>query len=429
MLYGKNRYFRSRAIGDEVYLHVSQNLHHKSVRIDVFLVSDLLYPDHTYTYLVSRLCERGSRNYPSIRDLNARLDELFGTYFLTDTLNLAGNSLLHLSVDIIDSEYCLRFGGNNPLNNACSFLFEVLFEPNLDLDGYPENVLAHEKKIIERDLESMLNDKLDYARNRCIEETGRGTVWALSSPGRFSDIENIDEKIIWEYHKNLILTCPIHVFLNGNLTEREVLMLETSLLQLLPQRQPCGISLKPALKPRSHRKIFEIQSLSQAKYVVSHYTGPVLDMEFYSKLLVFNSLWGGDSHGILFRDLREKRGICYYVDSQVERFSGAIYTIVSCSDGDFDIVSRSIDLALNYIRQQQFPEEFLIQSKALIRSRLISATFDRDSNLRIYLSSIITEHEFELHKLSECVNHVTAHGVSEVANDLAKGVEYFLHDK
>jgi len=429
MLDVKNRYFRSRALGEEVSLHVSQNAHYKSVRIDVFLVSDLVYPDHTYTYLVSRLCERGSRNYPSIRDLNTRLDELFGTYFLTDSLNLAGYSLLHLSVDIIDSEYCLRFGGNNPLNNACSFLFEVLFEPNLDLDGYPKDVLAHEKKIIERDLASVLNDKVDYARNRCIEETGRGTVWSVSSQGRFSDIENIDEKKIWNYHKNLISTCPIHIFLNGNVTEREVVMLENSLLRLLPQRQPCEVSLNPALRPRPQRKIFEIQTLSQAKYVVSHYTGPVLDAKFHAKLLVFNSLWGGDSHGILFRDLREKQGICYYVDSQVERFSGAIYTIVSCSDSDLDIVSSSIDQALNYMRRQQFPEEFLIQSKALIRNRLISAIFDRDSNLRIYLSSIITEHEFELHKLSECVNDVTAHGVSEVANDLAKGVEYFLHDK
>ena len=422
-------YFCTHTLGDDVSLHLAKNVHYKSVRVDVFLISELVYPEHTYTHLVSRLCERGSRTYPSIRDLNRRLEELFGTYFFADALSFAGNSLLHLSMEIIDSEYCLRFGGINPLTEASSLLFEVLFEPNLVLNGYPENVVTHEKQIIHSHLASVINDKMNYARNRCIEETGRGTVWSVSSSGRSSDLENVDEKQIWHYHQNLISTCPIHVFVNGNVTEREMSMLEDSLLQSLPKRRPNKVSQKSALKSRPPRKIFEIQALSQAKYVVSYYTGPILDTDFYANLLVFDSLWGGDSHGILYRDLREKQGICYYVDSQIERFAGVIYTTVSCAHGDFGVVSRSIDQAMLYIRSEQFSIENLAQSKALIKNRLLSAIYDRDSQLRIYLSSIFNELEIDLYELSESVDRVTSCGVSVVAKELVKGVEYFLHDK
>ena len=416
-------------LDDAVFLHTSKNLNYKSVRIDVFLLSELAYPEHSYTNLVSRLCERGSRTYPSMRDLNRRFEELFGAYFFSDSMSFAGNSLLHLSLEIIAAEYCLRFSGIDPFTEATRLLFEVLFQPNLNSNGYPEDVVAQEKKNITNDLISVINDKTNYAHRRCIEETVRGTAWSILTSGRAADLEYVDGKKIWSFHQKLVSTCPIHIFVNGNLTKRDVSILQESFLRSLPERQPYKISKNTAIKSRSPRKIFEIQPLYQAKYVVSHYTGPVLDMDQHATLLIFDSLWGGDSHGILYRELREKRGICYYVDSQFDRFSGVIYTIVGCAHSDFSVVSNSIEQALCRLRSEQFSMENLIHSKALIKNRLISAFHDRDLNLRILLSSIITEYNVELDRLSKCVDKVTIGGISLFAKSLTKGVEYFLHDR
>ena len=126
--------------------------------------------------------------------------------------------------------------------------------------------------------------------------------------------------------------------------------------------------------------------------------------------------------------MREKQGICYFVDSHVERYSGVIYTVVSCSNSDFDLVSRSIDKAMDYIRHQQFPKEYVFQSKALIKNRLISAMYDRNSMLRICLSSIITKQSIDIFKLNASIDKVTGFGVSETAKNLIKGVEYFLYE-
>ncbi len=429
MIFVDDRHFNTAELDDAVFLHTSKNLNYKSVRIDVFLLSELAYPDHTYANLVSRLCERGTQTYPTMRDLNRRFEELFGAFFFSDSVNFAGNSLLHLSLEIIATEYCLRFSGLNPFAEASELLFEVLFQPKLNSNGYPEDVVAHEKKNINSHLVSLINDKTNYAHRRCIEETARGTAWSILTPGRSTDLEYVDGKKIWSFHQKLVSTCPIHIFVNGNLTKRDVSILQESFLRSLPERQPHKISKKTAIRPGAPRKIFEIQPLSQAKYVVSYYTGAILDMNQHATLLVFDSLWGGDSHGILYRDLREKKGICYYVDSQLDRFSGVLYTMVGCSHSDFSVVSNSIEQALCHMRSEQFSMENLVHSKALIKNRLISAFHDRDLNLRILLSSIITEYNVELDRLSECVDRVTIGDISLLAKSLIKGVEYFLHDQ
>ena len=422
-------HFNTSELDDAVFLHVSQNPFYKSVKIDVFLLSELVYPGHTYTNLVSRLCERGSRTYPSMRHLNRRFEELFGACFLSNSVSFAGNSLLHLSLEIIAAEYCLRFSGLNPFNEASRLLFEVLFQPNLNSNGYPEDVVAHEKKVINSHLVSVINDKTNYAHRRCVEETVRGTAWSILTPGRVVDLECVDGETIWSFHQKLISTCPIHIFVNGDVAKSDVSILQESFLRSLPKRQPKKVSKKNAVKSDSPRKIFEIQPLSQAKYVVSYYTGPILDMNQHATLLVFDSLWAGDSHGILYRELREKQGVCYYVDSQLDRFSGVLYTMVGCAHSDFEVVSRSIEQMLCHMRSEQFLMENLVHSKALIKNRLISALHDRDSNLRIFLSSIITDYNIELDGLSECVDRVTVGGISLLAKNLTKGVEYFLHDQ
>ncbi len=425
---GSSLSFSNRVLGDGVWLHSSQNQNNKSVRIDVFLVSELVFPQHTYTHLLSRLCERGSHNYPSARELNRQFELLFGTYFGTNSLNIAGNSLLHLSIDVVNSENCRRFGGTNSLTQACSLLFEILYKPNLTPNCYFDDVVAHEKQIISTNLASVLNDKINYAQSRCVEETGRGTVWSVSAPAKLTDLEKADGKQILDHYKSLISKCPIHVFVSGKVSHKDLCMIEATVMRDLPDRTPIEVPILPALNARPSKTIFEMQKVSQAKYVVSYYTGPVFDFDFYANLLVFDSLWGGDSHGILSRELREKQGICYFVDSHVERYSGVIYTVVSCSNSDFDLVSRSIDKAMDYIRHQQFPKEYVFKSKALIKNRLISAMYDRNSMLRICLSSIITKQSIDIFKLNASIDKVTGFGVSETAKKLIKGVEYFLYE-
>ena len=247
-------HFNTTELDDAVFFHTSKNLNYKSVRIDVFLLSELAYPGHTYTNLVSRLCERGSRTYPSMRDLNRRFEELFGAYFFSDSMSFAGNSLLHLSLEIIAAEYCLRFSGLNPFTEASGLLFEVLFQPNLNSNGYPEDVVAQEKKNITDHLVSVIDDKTNYAHRRCIEETVRGTAWSILTSGRAADLEYVDGKKIWSFHQKLVSTCPIHIFVNGNLTKQDVSILQESFLRSLPKRQPKKVSKKNAVVVGSSRR-------------------------------------------------------------------------------------------------------------------------------------------------------------------------------
>ena len=54
--------------------------------------------------------------------------------------------------------------------------------------------------------------------------------------------------------------------------------------------------------------------------------------------------------------------------------------------------------------------------------------YDRNSMLRICLSSIITKQSIDIFKLNASIDNVTGFGVSETAKKLIKGVEYFLYE-
>src|SRR5690606_26755939 len=107
----------------------------------------------------------------------------------------------------------------------------------------------------------------------------------------------------------------------------------------------------------------EYQDINQAKLNIGFRTYTRgLDPD-YVALQVLNGMLGGYPHSLLFKNVREKNSLCYYITSTLDRAKGAMYIYSGIAPQDY---KKALDLTLEQletIKKGEFTEELLVNTK------------------------------------------------------------------
>ena len=106
--------------------------------------------------------------------------------------------------------------------DVIDFASEILLNP-LVVDGQlnPDK-LDLEKKNLEEEIGSKINDKRTYASLRCIEHMCKDELYSIDHIGYIEDLDSISAKDIYETYKDLISTSRIFIMVEGDFDEDKV---------------------------------------------------------------------------------------------------------------------------------------------------------------------------------------------------------------
>ena len=111
----------------------------KKLKAGMISLSVVLPIDRENTYLTSLLLSvlhRGTRTYPTIADLNRRLDYLFGTELSVKNDYRGDRHVIGISADLLGEEYLPKDCRGRLMEDVLGVMYEILFHPRLDENGY-----------------------------------------------------------------------------------------------------------------------------------------------------------------------------------------------------------------------------------------------------------------------------------------------------
>ena len=88
-----------------------------------------------------------------------------------------------------------------------------------------------EKKNLKQKIDSLLDDKIRYAAQRCIAEMCDKEPFGLFVYGRSEDLASIGPDNLYTYYRQMIETRPIDFFFVGNVSVDEVVALVRELFR------------------------------------------------------------------------------------------------------------------------------------------------------------------------------------------------------
>ena len=262
------------------------------------------------SHLIEHMLFKGTGSRDNER-LNEELEFLGGQYNAYTDYNCTVYSITALKEE---------------LNKGLDLLSDMIINSVFDIEE-----LKKEKKVICAEIKASVDDIEDYSLKKIHEAAFDKSPLKQDVAGTEGSVNRISRKMIIDYYKRFYTPDNSIITVVSSYDHKEALsMVEKYFSKWQGKRAPVlpvTIENNKPVKKLSHKKDMELSTVS---YLFT-YHNMGKDMELPLKIL--NMRLGESSNSILFRELREKRGLAYdvytYFDMSKNVKSLYIYTAVA----------------------------------------------------------------------------------------------------
>lgn len=396
----------------------------KSNLLSFYFLRPLTREEVTKNALLPLVLKRGTMELKTNLEIQKKLEENYGAN-LSVAINKRGEKhVLRFSVETINGEY---INNKEYIYDVFNLLKSIIFNPLLEEGYFKKSYVEQEKENLKRKIESRINDKRSYAIDRCIEEMCKNERFGIYPLGSIEDLPKIDEEILYKHYKKVIETSPIEIFFVGNYDDdmvlymKEMANIERGEIIDIPREQIIS-------RVKTKNMVYEDLDVNQGKLVLGFRTGIPYEDRLYNGLLVGSDILGGGPNSKLFKTVREKESLAYYITSTVFKYKSILLV-----DGgiEFENFEKTIDIIkeqIEEIQQGNFSEDDIEISKESLKSSTRSI---KDSIFLIseyFFSQILSNDKRTLDEVIADIDKVTKGEIVEAMSKLTIDTIYFMRN-
>jgi len=396
----------------------------KTNSICISFIAPLSEKDASYNALLCNVLRRGSAAYPSLTDLNIRLEELYGANLFTQIRKKGDFQLVTLGVEFLDNS--LALSGEDLFSEAAELLFGLILEPHLPGGCFDPAYVESEKTNLIDYINAKINDKRAYAVSRCFELMCAGEPFGLDEHGKTGIVSAIDPCSLFEHYKAFVSRTPMVVCCVGrydeNVLSKKLSRFKSGARGRVPVARP------EKKRPSSVREFTDIMEVEQAKLSMGFRSSVTCadGADSVAALSLFNAVFGGSPHSKLFENVRERLSLCYYCASRPERFKGAMIVYSGVEDKNIALAREEILRQLERIQKGDISDGELDAAVKTQVNAYKSALDSPASMEDFYVSQLIAGDSSTIEEMAKRVAAVTKERISEVARGMVLDTVYVL---
>ena len=409
-------------------IHVLPTKAFKTFAISLYAGVPLEESTVTSTALVPFVLRRGTASYPETTQFRERLEELYGAGFGFDIYKRGDYQIVQFRMDTINDSFVQS--KESLLGESFAFLGEVLTRPLLENGSFRASYVATERETIRKKLESIVNDKIRYAAERCIEEMCRNEPYRLHPLGQRADLDAITPETLYQSYTSWLNGATLDLYVVGDTTPEEVEKLVTAHFGRVHHSETGGYTSDfTPVTVTEVRTVEEKLDVNQGKLNMGLRTSITYKDDRYASALMYNGILGGYPHSKLFVNVREKESLAYYASSRYDGHKG-IGTIQS------GIETQNYGKAVDIIRKQleelkagNITDLELSQTKAMIRNLLSEIQDSAFEMISFDFNRQLSGKDRSAQELMDQVDSMGAAEVKAAADTFELDTIYFLTGK
>lgn len=418
--------FQRETIG-RVRIHVLPTDRFKTFAMSVYVGYPLSEDTVTRTALVPFVLRRGTELYPETKAFREKLDDLYGAGFGFDIYKRGDYQLVQFRMDTINDRFVSD--SRSLLAESLQYIGDAITAPALENGAFVAKYVTAEKGTLEKRIQSIINDKIRYAAERCTEEMFRGDPYRHHPLGKLEDLPSVGPQDLYEQYKKWLAGAHIDVYVCGQTSMEEVKPLVTKYLRL---EAGTPEAYKQRAANRTNRDVHHVterMEVSQGKLNMGLRTGVTYSDPLYPAALVYNGIFGGYPHAKLFMNVREKSSLAYYASSRLDGHKGVMMIQSGIEFEKYEQALEIIQEQLEAMRRGEISELEWNQTKAMIINQLREMQDSAFEMIAFDFNSVLSGKDRTSQSLIQDIEQVTVEDVRKVANQVTLDTVYFLRDK
>ncbi len=412
-------------IKEGITLHVIDTNKFKTNMMAIFLTKKITREGVTKEALIPAVLRLGTNNIKTQKEINKKLEELYGANFNCGIEKRGDNHILKFYMESICDEYSLE--NEDVLNKSISLLIDLVFNPLQENERFNDKYVEGEKENLRRIIEARIDNKANYAFTRCIEEMYKNQEYGLYEYGYVEDLEDINSTNLYEYYKKIIDESKIDIFISGKIEDArkiENIITNNKEISKLKDRKPEYVrDSKLELNGNETKEVKDKMDVAQGKIVIGININNNVPEEYIN---VYNAILGGGSNSKLFQNVREKASLAYTAGSRYLKTKNDILIRCGIEISNYDKAIKIIKEQLEDLKNGNFTEEDIQNAKELLIASISKIEDEQASEISYTLAQEISGDTKDINEIIENINRVNKENVIEVANNLRIDTIYFL---
>ncbi len=412
-------------LGKGIFLNLIETDKFKSNLLSYYFIRPLNREDVTKNALVPLLLKRGTKNFPDNLIIEKELENMYGANYSSAINKRGERHVLRFTMEWASGEYLLD---KDQDIKALKMLQEIIFNPYLEKGGFKKEFVEQEIENHKNRIEGKINDKRSYAVNRCIEEMCKNEAFSLYQIGYTEDLEDMDEKNLYDHYKKILDTSIIEIFYVGSLNEEiEKYLVENNKMERdhivrIPREKILStVSQKQAATDK--------MDVAQGKLVIGYRSSIPFEDKLYNGLLLASDIFGGGPNSKLFRNVREKESLAYYISSSILKYKSLM---IVDSGIEFQNYSKTVDIIneqLEEVKNGNFKDEDIEISKKSIKTSTESIKDSAFLISEFFFSQNLCNDKRSLEEVLSDFDHVTRDEIISAADTISIDTIYFMKGK
>ena len=304
-------------------------------------------------------------------------------------------------------------------------MYQGIFNPLSDEEGFEKNVFEMEKKQLLARLESELEDPFFFAHKELDHLFFQEESMQLVPKDLISRISEETSKTSYSSFQKMLKEDRIDLFFLGDFNEIEVLE-NLKKLNLTGRKATVNIQYRQEYS-NVLREGIDRKNLGQSILEMGYHSTIGYGDDQKMALLLVNGLLGAFPHSKLFTQVREKEGLAYTVSSYLDLFSGFLRLFAGINRQNRNKARKLMNDQLLNIKNGRFTDIEVNQTKEMIRRTMLLSQDNQDSIIdREYLSIFFGKSVLDLDTLIETLEQVDKEAICRAASSLKLQAIYFM---
>lgn len=379
--------------------------------------------------LLLNLLARTSKAYPTVTAMNRRLAELYGASISASVTKSGDAQVLSLVLICLDDRFSLY--GEKVLEEGLRLLSGCLFMPDITPNGFKEENLKREKRLLCEKIDSEKDEKRIYALDTMISEMCRDEVYGIHRFGTKEEIESADGKELLKIWKELLFRSPVQINITGNFDEKKTEKIVTGLFTSLDRKKENILEVQTEFLTEAYEsRIFcEKQPVKQGKLVIGMRAGMTYSEDNFAAIKLMNAIFGSGTFSKLFMNVREKMSLCYYCAARLDNNKGIITVESGVETENAEKALDAIRHELDEVRSGNFTDETIDHAKKSLCD-LYKSVYDSVIGINNWMSSFCTKNELvEPSVYSDMINAVCREEIILAASMVTEDTVFILESE
>ncbi|WP_373896067.1 EF-P 5-aminopentanol modification-associated protein YfmF [Virgibacillus sp. CBA3643] len=408
-------------------LHFIQSKKYKTMNIVVKLKAPLTSGTITNRALLPYILKQGTKSYPSRKELQLKLDDLYGAVLSIDGAKKGENHVISIRLELANEKFIPE--ESSIIDEGIALMSELLFHPNSSSDSFEAKTFNREKDTLRQKMSAIKDNKMSYANMRLIDEMCEGEPYQLHVHGYEDDLNAITKESLYDYYQAMLTEDQLDIYVLGDFDEADVKekitgSMKRNTTDLKPQQEK--VVNNNSTEPK---EIIEEEQIQQAKLHIGYRTNTIFGDEDYFALQVFNGIFGGLPSSKLFINVREKNSLAYYAASRFESHKGLLFVLSGIAPSDFEKARDIIKLQMKEMKDGNFTETELNETKELIVNQLLETMDNPQGLIELLYQQVLGDKDLNPGNLIANIKKVTKENVVGVANKIEEDTVYLLTSK